>query len=134
MSSPAPGLWGSRSKQNPLLTGEAGKGGWYTEGIICLFPCLQASLPVWLIAVILRLSKPRLGQQQHIHNLCCPQGRVSLPGKSLHRAFFSLTPYCLESVNSIFMTQQENSGLFVCACQFQLANPPPPPLSLLREE
>ena len=59
---------------------------------------------------------------------------VSLPGKSLHRAFFSLTPYCLESVNSIFMTQQENSGLFVCACQFQLANPPPPPLSLLREE
>ena len=137
MPSPAPGLWGSRAKQNPLLTGgEAGKGGWYTEGIICLFPCLQASLPVWLTAVILKLSKPRLGQQHHIHTVYCPQGRVSLPGKSLHRAFFSLIPYCLESVNSQFLWQ-ENSGLFVCACQFQLANPPFPALSLLgkyREE
>lgn len=104
MPSPAPGLWGSRAKQNPLLTGgEAGKGGWYTEGIICLFPCLQASLPVWLTAVILKLSKPRLGQQHHIHTVYCPQGRVSLPGKSLHRAFFSLIPYCLESVNSQFL-------------------------------
>ena len=80
-----------------------GRGGWYTEGIICLFPCLQASLPVWLIAVILKLSKPRLGQQHHIHNVYCPQGQVSLPGKSLHRAFFSLTPYCLEFVNSQFL-------------------------------
>ena len=135
MPSPAPGFWDSRAKQNPHLTGEErlGRGGWYTGGITCLFPCLQASLPVWLIAVILKLSKPRLGQKHHTRNLCCPQGRVGLPGKSQWAfAQSRLQSYSLSLgiyKPSIFMTQQENSRLCICACHFQLASPPSPPLS-----
>lgn len=116
---PCPRVVGFQSLGRNFLSsqeGEAGKvAGTQEEKYVCFF--IFKPVSVWLTAVTLKLSKPRLGQQHHIHNLYCPQGRVSSPvslNGPLHRAFFSLTPYCLESIHSVFMTSRKFCTFHLC--------------------